>query len=349
MIQESEAQKAAETVLTEIGELRWEPPSSIIGKGKVWRPDLVGKLKVGGKDYTLLFELKNSGGPRTIAETAGYFSLMKNGIPGYPVLVAPFIGQRGMETCKKLDIGCIDLAGNARIKIGRIFIESTGKENRFKEKQLQKSLFSEKSARIIRRLLSFPSRKWKLLDIALVSGVSLAQAFKVLEKLESEGFVEKKWGQNFVKKPVELIEYWAQSYYLKDQKIVGYYCPVKSQDGILQVLKAVSSSSYALTLGAASSIVAPSVRSTDVYIYVRGDQSMIMEALRLKPVEFGGNVYLITPKTSEVFFDSRQMEGLMIVSDLQLYLDLYKYPMRGREQADAIIERIRGAWSQSIV
>lgn len=35
-----------------------------------------------------------------------------------------------------------------------------------------------------------------------------------------------------------------------------------------------------------------------------------------------------------VYYDSREIEGLRAVSDIQLYLDLFGYPVRGREQAE---------------
>ena len=42
------------------------------------------------------------------------------------------------------------------------------------------------------------------------------------------------------------------------------------------------------------------------------------------------------------FFDRQEAEGLSLVSDLQLYLDLYDYPLRGREQAERLFERRLG-------
>ena len=81
-------------------------------------------------------------------------------------------------------------------------------------------------------------------------------------------------------------------------------------------------------------MVAPFVRSTDVYIYMFGKTDGLMKALKLKTVEFGGNVNLVTPADDGVLFDIQQVEGLTLVSNIQLYLDLYNYPMRGREQAE---------------
>lgn len=56
--------------------------------------------------------------------------------------------------------------------------------------------------------------------------------------------------------------------------------------------------------------------------------------LDLKDADQGANLILMMPYYKRsAFFDSREIEGLCVVSDIQLYLDLYGYPVRGREQA----------------
>ena len=69
-------------------------------------------------------------------------------------------------------------------------------------------------------------------------------------------------------------------------------------------------------------------------------KDILVEALKLKPVEFGGNVYLVTPSDEGVLFDAQQVRRLNLVSNLQLYLDLFNYPMRGREQAEHLREKV---------
>jgi len=39
------------------------------------------------------------------------------------------------------------------------------------------------------------------------------------------------------------------------------------------------------------------------------------------------------------FFGKRRLGGLWVASDVQLYLDLYDYPVRGREQAEHLYNR----------
>jgi len=62
--------------------------------------------------------------------------------------------------------------------------------------------------------------------------------------------------------------------------------------------------------------------------------------LRLDEVEQGANVIILDPyyKTS-VFYGLQEVDGLWVVSDIQLYLDLYHYPVRGLEEAEYLYEK----------
>jgi len=334
---ENDAKKALEAVLKELLEIKWLPVSRKADSSR--SPDLKLKVKQGKKEYLLLIEVKSSGEPRMISSMAGQISTWNNTVSGYPVLVVPFISSRGRELCKELGLGFVDLSGNAYLKFNGILIERWGKESVVKEKRVQKRLFTTKSTWIIRKLLSEPKREWKFDELAEEAGVSIGMAYKAVNKLISEGFVEKKRNAISLLKPDELLDAWAEIYKFEDQSITGYYCPFKEQEKIFQALKDVPAEEYALTLGSAASLVAPYVRSTDIYLYVK-DPQKIVDALNLKPVEFGGNVNLITPSDKGVLFDTQEFEKLSLVSNIQLYLDLFNYPMRGREQAEHLREQV---------
>ncbi len=54
----------------------------------------------------------------------------------------------------------------------------------------------------------------------------------------------------------------------------------------------------------------------------------------------GANLILMHPYyPNSAFYDSRVIDGLPVVSDIQLYLDLYGYPVRGREQAEHLFQK----------
>jgi hypothetical protein len=189
-------------------------------------------------------------------------------------------------------------------------------------------------------MLSQPKSDWTFARLARESPVTPGMAFKVVDRLVAEGYASKERAAIRLVKPGELLDAWTSGYDFTSQKTTGYYCPMKEKERILSALKPLAKDAYALTMGAAASLLAPVVRSTDVYLYVPDTNRTILEALELKPVEFGGNVYLVEPSDARVFFDTQRKDGLTLVSALQLYLDLFNYPMRGREQAEAIREKV---------
>jgi hypothetical protein len=63
------------------------------------------------------------------------------------------------------------------------------------------------------------------------------------------------------------------------------------------------------------------------------------------PAERGANVSLWKPSDESVFFAAKEIDKIKIASPVQLYLDLNKYPGRGKEAAGAILDEvIRLTW-----
>lgn len=85
---------------------------------------------------------------------------------------------------------------------------------------------------------------------------------------------------------------------------------------------------------AGASLVAPFVKFSDVHFYFLGDCANWVKELNLRPVEFGGKIHLLEPYDSGVFYKKQEILGVNVVSNIQLYLDLYKYLARGIEQAE---------------
>ena len=72
----------------------------------------------------------------------------------------------------------------------------------------------------------------------------------------------------------------------------------------------------------------------------------ILGALRLeldlKELKKGGNICLTKPYyKNSVFFGVQIIRGYPVVSNLQLYLDLYHFPQRGREHAEYLLRVLR--------
>ena len=83
------------------------------------------------------------------------------------------------------------------------------------------------------------------------------------------------------------------------------------------------------------------------YAYVQSSYNLheIAGALRLKPVESGGNFRLISPNDDDLLFGKQKVDGDDVVSDIQLFLDLAGHRGRGEENAEFLLEhRIRAKW-----
>jgi hypothetical protein len=62
--------------------------------------------------------------------------------------------------------------------------------------------------------------------------------------------------------------------------------------------------------------------------------------LELEEARQGENVVLMLPYyRHSVFYGRQKAKDLWVVSDIQLYLDLHNYPIRGLEQAEHLYEK----------
>jgi hypothetical protein len=141
----------------------------------------------------------------------------------------------------------------------------------------------------------------------------------------------------------ELLSRWASYYdFSLQNEFVAYYSLDRNLDDLVKRLSTVSSRDlrYALTLQVGASLVAPLVRPANVHLYVESEKLGEWEKiLGLQLTELGGNVFLVKPYDEGVFYGAQEVKGATVVSNVQLYVDLYNYPARGREAAEHLRKR----------
>ena len=293
----------------------------------------------GNKQTELIVSIGHSGEPSIIKSKI--FDLLKvsENLNGYPVYMAPYISENVKEIIIDSGIGFIDFSGNAHLSFENVLIDKSGYENKYRDHKTIRSLFSKKSTWVIRKLLNSPEKEWKNSELSSCAGASTGFVSMLIKRLADEGYIERGWGSIKLVKPGNLLDKWAKNYDFKKQEISGYYCPMDNIDEIYERLGGINGEQYALTMGSAASLIAPFVRSTDFYIYTNQGKTIIDE-LELTPVEFGGNIYMVKPWDMGVFFDTQCIQEITTVSNIQLYIDLYNYPARGREQAEFLREKV---------
>ncbi|MEE9115532.1 MAG: type IV toxin-antitoxin system AbiEi family antitoxin [Thermoplasmata archaeon] len=302
-------------------------------------PDLLVKVQTGKKERTLVIEVKRIGEPRFIMQSISYLQRLVKQIPGaYPVFAAPYITESSRELCKESGIGYLDLVGNVYLRFDNVFIERTRPETIQCERRSLRTLVAPKTGRVIRILLMSPNRAFGVTELADDSGVSSAHAYKVSNTLEDKGFVRRDPDRKVVlTKPGELLETWAASVEFDKNDIVTAYSLERTPEAIVKRVREVSRQfdlEYALTLFAGAAMVAPFVRYYDVAFYAPSNVEEWMRHLDLREVESGSNVQVVIPRDDGVFMNMQIVDEVNVVSDIQLFADLYNNPARGREQAE---------------
>ena len=210
-----------------------------------------------------------------------------------------------------------------------------------------RNIFSPRASRIIRALLTNPKREWSVLGLSKETKVGYGHAYRVIETLLKMGLC-RRTGTNriVVANPAELLTRWAGYYdFVLITKVIAYYSPYRDIDDFISKLASISRKGlkYALTLHAGVALVAPYVRPTNVHLYVQDEKmDKFEDLLDLQLTEVGGNVFLIVSYDEGVLYGLQRVRDVLVVSNVQLYVDLYNYPGRGREAAEYLRKKLIG-------
>jgi hypothetical protein len=221
--------------------------------------------------------------------------------------------------------------------------------------------FTDKTALLLLLMLSDPNRRWHVRDFHGV-GVSTGRASEILTLLHSADLVKRehrgKLSYTALLSPPRVIGAWTEKYAFSMNRCYAFRSEGRN---VLAELKKLYQKKqavpYALTLHTGANLVAPYVKSDVVHSYLnpRGfgrTLSRITKALGLRQVIDSGNIHFYEPFYKDAAFENAQsVRGYRVVSNLQMYLDLFHHGLRGYEHAihlkRTLEERGIALWSPS--
>jgi hypothetical protein len=215
------------------------------------------------------------------------------------------------------------------------------------------NIFSDKATIVIRAMLSQPDKKWVVRDYENEFGVGRTMSAAVLSSLRKRGFIggirSGRLAYNVMQNSKALLDEWLKFYNFEMNKIYIYYSAPQNMLPRLKKYFAAKKNpcGYALTLHTGANLITNYVNTPTVYCYLKGDafddvSLDLRQSLDLKELKNGGNFYLIKPYYKNgVFLDNQTIKGYNIVSSLQLYLDLYHFPQRGRDHAQYLLKTLK--------
>jgi hypothetical protein len=306
------------------------------------QPDFLLRLKVHGRSYRLVCEVKGSGQPRYVRSAIDQLRsyIDHGGRQTYPVVIAPYLSPAAQQICQEGEVGFLDFEGNCRLVFNGVFIERLVPAKSSTERRELKSMFAPKSAQVLRVLMRDPGRPWKIAELAKSAGVSLGHASNVRSAL-----IDREWAGIgaeglFLTNPDALLDRWREAYKHPPGKWLAFYTTLHGsslQEEARGALEAANRTGAAM-LGSFSAAqwISPYARTGTYYFYAN-EQGLpaLRDRLRLSSAAKGENVIVMQLDNDGLFRDAMEpAPGIRCTSAVQTYLDLSIAGERGREAAE---------------
>ena len=312
----------------------------------LFRPDFIAEVGFKKWHFKLVGEIikqpSSSIFRHTLSKLKSYVSQSPSLVP---ILIAEYLSAQRRKECKEEGVNFLDLSGNVFFQYGEgLYIERTGFSNQFPEVRKGRSPFSDKASLLLRAMLK-KKKCWGVRELAYEIRLNPGYVSRMFKELEELRYLMKINSKAKLKNQKSILEDWIHHYDYKKNKFIKYHCLAKSPQEIMDKLKKMNISEklkYALGFHAGAFLLSPHATFNEVHIYISDEESsgFFQNQLNLKAVDHGANVILVSPfYKNSVFYDLQKIRKLWVVSDIQLYLDLYHYPLRGLEQAEHLYDK----------
>lgn len=316
------------------------------GRGDAHTEDATFGIEIDGVSHRLHVELKSrwTSGLDTQLER-----LVDEGIAASTILVLPRLDATRRAWLRERGINHADMTGAMYLRLPGVLIHVDGSTKRrwgsFASPERTVNPFSKKASLVLRQFFEAPHDMHSVTSIARATGIAIGWAWDVAEELFQRGYITGTGEQLQLADAASVLAHWCNAYSWKKSPRRNFVVPFTKQE-LEEALIAVwtpSSLPWALTL------LSGAHRRVG---HVRGDNATFLYALPGIPAELDGLLAALharevaepVPGTHTLcvlepyygpsaLFGTAQRDGLPVVSDLQLFLDLAHYPVRGAEAA----------------
>jgi hypothetical protein len=268
------------------------------------------------------------------------------------LVAAPYIPPSVQEVCKELHLGYIDLNGNFYLAHDGIYFDIVRRPSKFRRVHGLRNIFSGKSRRILRVLLTRPHTPFKVKQLAAEAETSAAQVSYVLRRLQEERLIERSSSGSSLIRPGKLLRVLADevsSDYEQGREIYYGFAaeePVALTERLARHCE-TRNIEYAFALFSGLDKHERNVTATLTSLYVSIEPKDIAEDFQIPFAHMGANVFIMRPPRSDntskggVFYRPRTLSSqIKAVNLVQAYIDFMLYPGRGKEQAQFIFDRL---------
>lgn len=282
-----------------------------------------------------LLAIKGSDHIGSLASAAEHLASISDD-SAHPLLVVPYMGPSARAWAVERGLAWVDLSGNAEIHAPGLHVHVEGQPNRYASPGRPSHPFTPRYARVPRLLLTDAARWWRQHELATAADLPAGTVSKVVRRLDEDDLLDRDdAGALRARDPSVLLDAWAQHARFEEHDIRRFHAVGRSGADVLKRLADMLSTTdltWAATgLAAAWQYTAfADFRLTTMYV---DRLPRDLEALGLREVERGENVWLVVPRDAGVF-QGRQELGCWCAHPVQVYLDLLGHPERAKEAAE---------------
>lgn len=310
-------------------------------------PDLLLRLSLPQGEKVVFVQVCANGQPRFVrAATNALLRALTLQPDAYGMVVAPSISPTSAQICLEAGLGYVDHVGNCRVAFGTLYIERIAPRNTLPEKRYLKTLFSPKAERVLRVLLTSPHRHWRIEPLSKEAEVSLGLVANVKKLLLGQEWSQEEREGFRVCNANALLNEWTLFSRPERSATTHFY----SRHSLSEIEATLARNCeqeeirYALTALSGASRYAAYTRGLRASAYVETeDFRELAKRMDWKSVTSGANITVLRPYDAGVFYGAQTVDGIRVVSPLQVYLDLQGEKGRkseaGQHLRETVIER----------
>jgi hypothetical protein len=352
LVKESDLGESLIGQLRDIPELEIQGADYNVRLAEEHEIDLVLRVGCKGVSYVLLVEIKTGAVSPSVSLKAVESLRRIAGLTEVPMLAARSLSETTRSLLREHKVAYWDSSGSFYLNLpNALYLIDRTPLKQPREGREPRNPYKGSAAKIIHRLLLEPERSWKVTELANEVEVAASTSQEVLRFLEKQLWVRQQGkGPHSVRmltQPGKLLDDWAANYDFESR-----YKPIRLHKLALsfaqqkeQLVSFLSTrSSWALTLEHGAHLLAPYVTKLPgaLTVIVPDAYPWIREALSegYREVPNGENLQLWLTDDHSPFMGCWQHQGLQVASPIQLYLDLFGWPRRGKEQAQNLREKV---------
>lgn len=264
-----------------------------------------------------------------------------------PALATIRATQGVRDACLREGLGLLDLTGTILVHEGPFFLHIEGREP--VERRSRASLFRGSAPRVLRTMLTDPSKRWKAGEISEATQLSVQHVWRVLKSLEQIGHASRRTPRTgfALTDPPSLLRAWMKSGVSPWASVEQFNLPTVEPVAFRRAERALRANhlGFSWTLAACLAPVSartdapePVVFALPYGLYLVGDSGPVVEALSLRQVT-PFNFMILRPTPQDATAHGGLFHPSGEVPQTQLILDFNALGGRGLEEADHLLRR----------